>query len=142
MAEATITGTLSSDTDVDWYLINIKDAGEAGTNSYHPQIVFDKNPGDEFVFVALRGGDCMKEATSPTLTSYDFCVNFKDGMVRGEAPCGDADGLAHCNDNSSAYRIGVKRNPMKPKTCEAYSLKVRAAGGACMSASFDACGGN
>ncbi len=143
MAEATLTGTLSSDADVDWYLINIKDAGEAGKNSYHPQVIFDKNPGDEFVLVVLRGGDCAKEATSPALTSYDFCVNFKDGIVRGEAPCGAADGMPHCNDNSSAYRIGVKRNPMaKAKTCEAYTLKVRAAAGPCVPASFDACGGN
>ena len=141
-AEATITGTLSSDTDVDWYLINIDDAMEAGTNSYHAQIVFEKNPGDEFVFVALRGGDCAKESTSPMLTSYDYCVNFKDGLTRGEAPCGVDAALQHCNDNSSAYRIGVKRNAMKTKTCEPYVLKVRAAGGACMAASFDACGGN
>lgn len=143
MAEAKISGTLSADDDVDWYTISIADGAQAGTNSYHVQITFESNPGNEFVFVALRGGDCAKETGAPTLTSYDWCVNYKDGQ-KGEAPCGkDTDGINPCADHTATYAIAVKRNPMAAmKTCQPYALKINAAAGKCDTATIDACGGN
>ncbi len=141
-ASGDVTGTLSSDADVDWYKINVKDSDENGKNSYHVQVKFDKNPGNEFVVQVIRGADCAKATTAPILTSYDFCVAFQEGTTRGLSPCGNNDGMQHCADMTSDYLIGVSRSASaSAKTCSQYTLKVLAAAGACDKASFDACGG-
>lgn len=141
-ATADITGTLSSDDDVDWYKINVKDVDEMGMNSLHVQIKLDKNPGNEFIMQVVRGGDCAMAATAPKITSYDFCVAFQEGMTRGLSPCGNMDGMQHCADMTTDYLIGVSRSGMAAsKTCASYTLKVLAGAGACDKASFDACGG-
>ena len=134
-----LTGTLSSDTDVDWFDVTIANKASGGTNGYHVRVTLDANPGMEFVFQVIRGGDCAKAATAPTLTSYDWCVNYSAGG-QGEAPCGTGMvGLNQCADHSAPYKIGVKRSATAAmKTCAPYSVTVQAAAGACDP--VDACG--
>jgi hypothetical protein len=140
--DLSISGTLSSDDDVDWFKIKIEDAAETAKNSTHVRITFDANPDNEFVFQVIRGEDCTKEATAPTLTSYDFCVDYQEAGPKGMTPCGAEDGKAHCDSNvGSVYLIGIKRSPMAAKkTCSKYTFKVVANAGTCDPSTFDACG--
>jgi hypothetical protein len=136
--EIKVTGTLSSDTDVDWYAVPVKDAAENGGNTLHVRISFDTNPNNEFVFLAFQGNDCTKEAAATPLTEFDWCVNFSSAM-KGEAPCGEADGLNHCTDHSGTFLFAVKRAKAATPTCTPYVVKVQAAAGPC--GAPDACGG-
>jgi hypothetical protein len=138
-------GTLSSDDDVDWYRIIIKDNPEAGTNSYHARISFEENPDNEFVFQVIRGTDCALAATAPTLTSYDLCVNFQQGAgasIKGLKTCGENTvDVPQCQNMSSTYLVGVRRSANAVnKTCNKYKVKFEADAGACDINSFDACG--
>ena len=141
MGTTKLAGTLSSDADVDWYDLTITNMASGGSNPYHVRMAFDANPGMELVFQVARGGDCAKAAAAPTLTTYDWCVNYNAGGV-GEAPCGTGMvGLNQCADHSAPYKIGVKRSATAAmKTCASYSLTVQAAAGPCDAASIDACG--
>jgi hypothetical protein len=135
-----ISGTLSGDNDADWFKLDIIDANEANTNNYHARVTFADNPNNEFMVIVLRGADCTKVTSAPTLTSYDFCVAYSFGG-KGEKPCGNLNGLTHCGSNHTApYRIGVIRNPNAPKTCSTYKLVVESAAGNCDQNSFDTCG--
>jgi hypothetical protein len=134
-----VTGTLSSDADVDWYDVTIGNMPAGGTNQYHVQVTFDMNPSNEFVFQIIRGGDCSKQATAPTLTSYDWCVSWKGADGSGESPCGDMAGLNTCADHSAPYKIGVSRAKGATPSCSQYVLNIQAAAGMCAGPS-DACG--
>ena len=129
-----INGTLSSDADVDFWVVNTVDAAEANTNSYHVSIDFAApTPNDEFIFDVIRGGACSESPSGPAsaITAYDWCVNGSyagpNGM-EGEAPC-SATGPVHCNNNSATYFIRVHRRPGATGTCSQYSLSVTAKGG-------------
>jgi len=128
----TIQGTLSSSADVDVWSFDSLDTAEAGTNSYHVNIVFSSNPGDEFLMDVIRGDNCQDAPTGAGvgITSYDWCVNGQSG-TKGEAPCGNQANMQHCNDNSSKYFLRVYRNPAATQTCSPYVITVTGGGGTC-----------
>jgi hypothetical protein len=124
-------GTLSADSDVDFWKFNAVDIDEMTTNSYHVSIDFTgPTPNTEFLMDVIRGATCADIPSGPStsLISYDWCV---DGTAAngGEKTCGNSDGLTHCNDNSSAYFVRVYRKPGVPKTCTQYVIKATAQGG-------------
>jgi hypothetical protein len=144
--ETKLTGTISDDTDVDWFKVTVTDTPEEGTDSLHVSIAFDPPGDDQWLMQVIRGGDCMKEATAPPIASYDFCVNYKttaaNGDPRGMAPCGEMEGMPHCEDLSTVFLVGVKHNPAaSTKSCAPYNIKVSAAAGACDMATLDKCEG-
>lgn len=137
-----LTGTISSDDDVDWFKITIKDLPESNTNTYHARISFDTNPDNEFVFKVIRGNDCSQEAAVPAITSYDLCVNFQSGTTGLKSCQNKGNGVPDCQDMSADYLVGVRRNPSaSTKTCKKYSVKFEGNAGPCEESSFDACGG-
>jgi len=133
-APLVLTGTLSSDTDVDVYAFNTTDSDEAGmmTNSYHVAINFTQPmPNSEFVMDVERGGPCLDGPTGggTAVTSYDWCVNAASATA-GEAPCGPT-AATHCTDHSSQYYVRVYRKPGVTGTCTQYQITVTGGGGSC-----------
>ncbi|MBI5535363.1 MAG: hypothetical protein HY898_21725 [Deltaproteobacteria bacterium] len=133
-AQLTLTGSLSSDTDVDWYAFTTTDTQQApGANTYRIHIEFaagNGNPGDEFRFDVMRGapGTVCQGTTKPTLTSYDWCADNQDS----------AKGFAD-KDCAGAYRVKVSRKAGATGTCSPYTVVVKSGGsGACPAK--DACG--
>lgn len=127
--ELVMTGTLSSDIDVDYWKFTAKDAAEADTNSFHVAIDFTAPANNsEFVFDVMRGvGECKPAPSGPStsLTSFDWCV---DGMS-GDGTKGQGTCTSPCKDFSSDYFIRVTRKAGATKTCTEYKLKVTAKGG-------------
>lgn len=131
-----ISGTLSSDTDVDWYTFQTVDSQEATTNSYHVKIVFteptDPTAAKQFVFDVIRGSQCATpDAKHSNLTSYDWCVDGTgtdaSGNTIGEATC-SATGPIHCGPHSSKYYVAVHRAAGATGTCVTYQLTITAKG--------------
>ena len=127
-----INGTLSSDTDVDVWMIQTVDTPEAQTNSYHVSIDVVQDAGSAPFLIDVTRGDPCNDAPSGGavgIVSYDWCVDGKsaDGMI-GESPCSDQ-GPIHCNDNSTKYYIRVYRKPGAPLVCSPYKIAVSAKGG-------------
>jgi hypothetical protein len=125
-------GTLSADNDVDFWKFNAVDTNEVTTNSYHVSIDFTgPSPNTEFLIDVIRGAACsdVPSGVSTALVSYDWCVSGAAAGF-GEMPCGDADGISHCNDNSSTYFVRVYRKPGTVGTCTPYILTATAQGGA------------
>jgi hypothetical protein len=130
-APLSFKGTLSSDTDVDWFAFETTDSKQdVLKNTYRIHIEFSSNPGDEFQFDVLRGpaGTQCQGTAKSALTSYDWCADSPGGS-KGAA---DAD----C---SGSYRVKVSRKPGATGTCSQYAITVTSgASGACPAA--DACG--
>jgi hypothetical protein len=130
----TIQGTLSSDTNQDYYSFQTVDTPETGTNSYHVAIAFTKPaPNNEFVMDVLRGGPCLDTPSGPgtAITTYDWCVNGTNGTM-GEAPCGPSTtNEPHCADHSSAYYLHVYRKAGVTGTCTQYEITINGGGGTC-----------
>jgi hypothetical protein len=130
----TITGTLSSQQDVDVWSFDTIDTAEPNTNSYHISIDFTApTPNNEFLFDVVRGPDCldMPSGGIAGLTAYDWCVDGKsaDGLA-GEAICAnDGTQPVHCNDNSSKYYLRVHRKLGAAGTCTQYSITITGKGG-------------
>lgn len=115
-----IQGTLSTDTDADWYAIVATDQKEpAAPNSFwvHVEFQADGNPADEYRFELIRstaGGDaCDATKAKGELLTYDWCA--KNG-ASPETYAGD--------DASSTYRLKVYRKAGAAGTCKPYKLKV------------------
>jgi len=131
---ATITGTLSSASDVDVWTFDTVDTVEMDTNSYHVSIDFTgPAPNDEFRMDVIRGADCADAPSGAAagITSYDWCVDGKsaDGWG-GEMPCSDYGAeITDCNDNSAKYYVRVYRKPAASPTCAQYTILVTAQGG-------------
>jgi hypothetical protein len=130
----TITGTLSSDADVDVYVVTTVDTAEPGTNSYHVSIdITAPAPNDEFLLDVTRGPTCSDAPSGPSsgIVSYDWCV---DGSAAGpngpmgEAPCGPK-AAVHCTDHTSLYYVRVTRKPGATATCSPYTVTITAKGG-------------
>jgi hypothetical protein len=130
----TIQGTLSSDTEQDYYTFDTIDVTQPGTNSYHVAIAFTQpSPNNEFLMDVLRGGPCLDTPSGPgtAITAYDWCVNATNGTM-GEAPCGTTTvNLPHCTDHSSIYYLHVYRKPGVTGTCTPYEITINGGGGAC-----------
>jgi hypothetical protein len=129
---ALITGSLSSDDDVDVWTFTAVDVDEGTTNSYHVSVKIAAGPGsDDVLLDVVRGDACSDAPTGPAsaITAYDWCVDGKsaDGLS-GEAPC-SATGPVHCNDHSSTYFVRVYRKPGAPASCLFYELEIAAQGG-------------
>jgi len=127
-----ISGTLSSDTDVDYYAFTTTDVNETTTNSYHVAISFTAPAANtEFVFDVTRGTPCVDAPTgaAASITTYDWCVNGTDG-TNGEAPCGPT-ATNHCTDYSSQYYLRVHRAAGVTATCTQYQITVTGGGGTC-----------
>jgi hypothetical protein len=137
-APLVVSGTLSSDTDVDVYAFVAQNTANlvSGPNSFHVSINFDAtgNPSGEFVFDVVHGGSCQDSPPTKqsTLTSYTWCVDGA-GSGLGESPCDDGsvtNSANHCVDHSSAYFLRVHRKSGATPTCNAYKINVTAHGGA------------
>jgi hypothetical protein len=133
-----LTGTLSSDTDVDVYSFMSTDPNPSGTNPYHVSIAFTAPTSNtEFVMDVIRGTVCTDTPTGGAIniTSYDWCVNgmgMVAGAVVGEAPCGPTTpNVPHCADHSSKYFVRVHRAAAMMGTCAQYSITVTGSGGTC-----------
>jgi len=132
----TITGTLSSATDVDVWVFDTVDTDEMITNSYHVSIDFTAPmPNDEFVFDVMRIAPmsmdtCQDMPSGPAtgLTSYDWCVDGVGGTMQGEEVC-SVDGAIHCNNWSGKYYVRVSRKPGATGSCAEYSIVVTGEGG-------------
>jgi hypothetical protein len=128
----TIQGTLSSDTDVDFYTFNTTDTNETTTNSYHVASSFSgPSPNTEFVMDVIRGATCDDAPTGAgtNITSYDWCVNASNATL-GEAPCGPA-AVHHCGSHGSTYYVRVYRAAGVTGTCTPYQITVTGGGGTC-----------
>ena len=69
-APIVISGTLSSDTDVNVYAFSTLDTPENGTNSYHVSIAFvQPSPNNEFVMDVIRSGICSDAPPAAPPTS-------------------------------------------------------------------------
>jgi hypothetical protein len=126
-----LTGTLSSDNDVDYWTFQTNDTAETNDNSYHVRLVFTAPAvNDEFQMDVMRGsGSCSNSPTGSgtSITSYDWCVDgFSGGQ--GEANCGPT-AANHCADHSARYYVRVRRKAAAPKTCTQYSITVTGQGG-------------
>ncbi|MFT3769564.1 MAG: hypothetical protein QM820_29360 [Minicystis sp.] len=140
-APLTITGTLSSAADVDFWSFDAVDIDEGSTNSYHVSIAFTAPaPNDEFMMDVMRD-TCTDTPTGPAsnIIAYDWCVNGFDGANTGEAPCGPASG-SHCGGtpgsqasgtHTAKYYVRVYRRPGATGTCSQYTLMINGGGGAC-----------
>ena len=131
-AGITVSGTLSSDSDVDFYTFQSTDVAQGTTNSYHVDIHFTAPaPNNEFLMDVIRGSTCVASPTgaSASITSYDWCVNGSAAGA-GEAPCGPTS-ANHCADHSSQYYVRVYRKPGATGTCTQYTLSITANGGTC-----------
>lgn len=131
----TVTGTLSSGADVDFWTFDSVDVDEGTTNSYHVNITFTgPTPNNEFLMDVMRGDPCSDTPTGPStaITSYDFCVNATDGASppTGESVCGPQ-GANHCNNYSTKYYVRVYRRAGATGSCTAYTLTVSGGGGTC-----------
>jgi hypothetical protein len=128
-----LSGTLSSDSDEDWFKFDTIDSDESTTNSYHIKIAFTAPASNtEFVFDVLRGACGAPNATHSNLTDYDWCVDGTGtvaGKTVGEKACGPTAPI-HCGPHSKPYYVRVKRKPGAPGTCALYTLTVTAKGGA------------
>lgn len=133
-SNVTLSGTLSSATDVDVWVIDTSDTDELTTNSYHVSIDFAAPmPNDEFLMDIVRGDACTDapSGNASGITSYDWCVDGKsaDGL-EGEGQCANDGSLpVHCNDNSSKYFVRVRRKLGASGTCNTYSIVVTGRGG-------------
>jgi hypothetical protein len=126
-----IDGTLSSDTDVDVWIVDTVDSAQASSNTYHVSIDFTAPMlNDEFIVDVLRGGACddAPMGSSTSITSYDWCVDGNAGG-EGELSCGNAAGLNHCTNHSATYFLRVYRRPGAAGTCAPYQITVTATGG-------------
>lgn len=128
----TLSGTLSSDADVDWWRFNTVDSDEGTTNSYHIKILFTAPAtNSEFLFDVIRGGACgTPDSKHSGLTSYDWCVDGTGpaGSKMGEKACGPTAAI-HCGPHTKAYAVRVRRKPGATGTCSQYTLTVTAKGG-------------
>jgi hypothetical protein len=127
-----ISGTLSSDTDVDVWAFDAVDVDEGTTNSYHVSIDLQGGEAIDTVLIDVIRGDACSDAPGGAavgITSYDWCVDGKsaDGTA-GEAPCAPT-GPVHCNDNSAKYFVRVYRKAGAPAACTPYKVQVSAKGG-------------
>jgi hypothetical protein len=131
-----ISGTLSSDTDVDWYTFDTVDSDESTTNSYHIKIGFteptNQTAAAQFAFDVIRGDQCATpDPNHSNLTSYDWCVDGTatdgSGNPIGEAQCGPT-GTIHCGTHDSTYYVAVHRVAGATPTCDTYQLTVTAKG--------------
>ncbi|MEZ4297474.1 MAG: hypothetical protein R3B70_21110 [Polyangiaceae bacterium] len=132
MGPVQITGTLSSDTDVDVWMLDTTDVNEGTTNSYHVSIdVLEGEGSDAILLDVIRGSTCDDAPNGPAtaIVSYDWCVDgtSNDGLS-GEASCG-ALLPVHCNNNSSKYYVRVYRKPGSAADCLSYKIQVSAKGG-------------
>lgn len=135
-APLTITGTLSSASDVDVISFDTVDVNEAGTNSYHVAIAFTSpSPNNEFVMDVMRGDPCSDapSGAGTNITAYDWCVNGNSGTSppKGELTCGNAANVNHCNNYSSKYYVRIYRKSGATASCTPYALTISAGGGAC-----------
>jgi hypothetical protein len=132
-SSTTITGTLSSGSDVDFFKLDTFDTAEGNTNSYHVSIDFTApTPNTEFLVDVIRiasSGMCSDVPVGPStgLTTYDWCVDGSSGS-QGEAPCSAA-GAVQCGDHSSQYFLRVYRKPGATGTCTEYAITVTGKGG-------------
>jgi hypothetical protein len=129
----TLSGHLSSSSDVDWFQFDTVDSDEGTTNSYHIKIVFSAPAtNNEFIFDVVRGAVCgTPDAKHSDLTSYDWCVDGTGtvgGNTVGESSCGPTAPI-HCGPHGKPYFIRVKRKPGATPTCDEYKLTVTAKGG-------------
>lgn len=133
-SSVTLSGTLSSENDVDVWTFDTVDTDELTTNSYHLSIDFAAPmPNDEFVMDVIKGDACTDtpSGSSTEITSYDWCVDGRgpDGLS-GEVPCAnDGTQPVHCNNNSSKYFVRVRRKLGATGTCTQYNIVVTAKGG-------------
>jgi hypothetical protein len=129
----TLSGRLSSSSDVDWFQFDTVDSDEGTTNSYHIKIVFSAPAANnEFVFDVIRGPTCgVPDSKHSDLTSYDWCVDGTGtvgGNTVGEQSCG-ATAPIHCGPHGKPYFIRVKRKAGATPSCGEYTLTVTAKGG-------------
>lgn len=130
----TLNGTLSSDTDVDVFVLTTVDTAEVNTNSYHVSIdLTAPAQNTEFQLDVTRGPMCSDAPSGPAsgITSYDWCVDGSamgpSGAI-GEGPCGPTASV-HCADHTSIYYVRVSRKPGATGTCTPYVVTITATGG-------------
>ena len=132
-----VQGSLSSETDEDWYTLTAEDTNQVPNfNTFRVHVEFlapDGNPGEEFLFDLLRASvadPCPATGAKTGLLSYDWCAD----SVTDPAVPADA-------DQSSLFQLRVYRKPGTSGTCNLYKIRVTNGGsGACPAA--DACGAN
>lgn len=128
----TMSGRLTSDTDVDWFMFDTVDSDEGSTNSYHVSIRFTSpSSNNEFVFDVIRGDTCgSPDAAHSDLTEYTWCVDGTytipgSGEVIGEETCGPT-APRQCGPHSKPYLVRVKRKPGATGSCIEYTLTATA----------------
>ena len=141
--DKSMTGRISTTTDVDYYRILATDAGWSndGSDNFHVDIRFTSNPGDEFRFDVWRttSGTCpgtVKCSNNPGTSSnyFSWYTDFHATQL-GEAPCINGyhagDGAPYlatssttevCSDNSAYFYVKVKRKSGASATCNNYTL--------------------
>lgn len=126
----TVTGTLHTGSDSDWYSFTGTDllATNGPNDNYNVRIRFTSNPGNEFRF-DIKRGSCTSTLNGCTNdTSYNYFSNQNPvGLGAGEGNClaaPGAPGRNHCGSDTSTYRVRVFRASGSGPTCNSYTLEV------------------
>jgi len=129
-ATISFSGTLSSNSDLDFWTFTTIDTDETTTNSYHVAVSFQQNPGNEFIMDVMRGA-CADAPTGGAtgIIGYDWCVNASNGTI-GELSCG-ATSAIQCGNHSATYWVRVRRRPGANGTCATYQVSATARATGC-----------
>jgi hypothetical protein len=124
-----MTGNLFPDGDQDCYWFTAQDAEDTTCDTFHVDIRFVDNPGDQFGIQIFRGSCEAPECAAETFTEYSWTTDFHgeiEGEVRGECPCRAepaADANA-CSDNTGVFRFCVVRVAGTSADCATYEVEV------------------
>jgi hypothetical protein len=127
-----LTGNLFPLDDEDCYWFTASDVADTDCDTFHVDIRFTQNPGDQFGIEVYRGSCAAPECATESFTSYSWFADFFDTTIGdpppvGECPCRTpetADGANLCSDNSAAFRFCVIRVSGDAEACAWYEVEV------------------
>jgi hypothetical protein len=123
----TVTGKINISGDVDCFTFNGADSADTTCDTYHVDIRFTANPGNQFQFNVYRP-NCSTVACASTIDSYAWYTDYTSGSMAskvGECGCRTTNTYDFnlCNDSSANYYFCVSRASGSP-TCDSYSILV------------------
>jgi hypothetical protein len=126
-----ITGKITSDTDVDCFSFSGSDVAETLSDSLNVDIRFASNPGTRYAFTVWRGTCTTAVCTAETSTytwRTDIWPTCTNNPVGTTAPCGELycgyGTYNSCTNNTANYTFCVSRPSAASRPCEQYSITV------------------
>ncbi len=125
-----ITGNLYPAGDMDCFWFTAVDSEDAECDSFHVDLRFNENPGDQFTLEVFRGTCEAPECATTPYTHYSWATDFVSGegeSTRGECPCrpeGTEGDAQFCTDNTAVYRFCVVRASGDVGECGWYEIEI------------------